>query len=362
MGNIPIIEMMRTLSFLWLLASCLGWYACQSVSDTHQTTPEKGKELEMAEAATAFLAVLPDSLKAQAQGAFSDSARLAWHFFPMERHGLSLRQMGAAPREKLFALLGIGLSAAGLEKTQTIMSLESVLHEMENRADDDFWRDPEGYNLSIFGQPGTEEPWSWRFEGHHVSLNYTSLEGGRVSATPNFLGSNPALVKEGAAKGREALQAEEEMGRALFFMLEVPQQTQAVIRDTAPREMVTFVDQRVQLDQFEGLPAAEMDASQQAALRSLIELYTGRAEGTFAAPYWARIDSAGFDKLYFGWAGGTEKGAPIYYRIHGPTLLIEYDNVQNGANHAHSVWRDPGRDFGYDWLMEHHQHAEDHSH
>lgn len=351
--------MTRLLNILFLGLTMSLLIACrpgQASSKGHAAAETSS----MSELAIDFAESLPDSLKALALRGFEDTARLAWHFFPMKRSGVALRQLDATQREKLFALLESGLSAQGMERTRTIMSLESVLHVLENREAGDTFRDPEAYHLTIFGVPADDQVWSWRFEGHHVSLNYTAAGGGRISATPNFMGSNPAKVRQGPSEGLEALVGEEEMGRALYFMLDDAQQKQVILRDTAPREIVTFVDQRVKMEVYEGLSASEMNSQQKDALRSLIEVYTGRAKEPLAAPYWARIDSVGFDKLYFAWAGSVEKGEPMYYRVHGPTLLIEYDNVQNGANHAHSVWRDPDRDFAYDWLGKHHQSASHH--
>jgi hypothetical protein len=129
----------------------------------------------------------------------------------------------------------------------------------------------------------------------------------------------------------------------------------AIIRDTAFADIITGNDPKVQKLDLAGLAAADMSAEERKQLRRLIEIYVGRMTATSAKDALQRLDRAGFENLRFAWAGGIESGQPHYYRIHGPTLLIEYDDTQNGANHIHTVYRDLTRDFGGDALRAHYR-------
>jgi hypothetical protein len=129
----------------------------------------------------------------------------------------------------------------------------------------------------------------------------------------------------------------------------------ALIDAKAPAEILTRNDPKVASLAIEGLSAASMSERERAQLKRLLEVYVGRMTADAARDAWARIERAGFDKLHFAWAGGTDMGQPHYYRIHGPTLLIEYDDTQNDANHIHTVYRDLERDFGGDVLRAHYR-------
>jgi hypothetical protein len=102
-----------------------------------------------------------------------------------------------------------------------------------------------------------------------------------------------------------------------------------------------------------GVQASAMTPAQREKLMALIDVYTGVMAPDVAAERMARLRKAGVDKIAFAWAGGAERGKKHYYRIQGPTFLVEYDNVQNDGNHIHSVWRDFDGDFGRDLLREH---------
>jgi hypothetical protein len=160
-------------------------------------------------------------------------------------------------------------------------------------------------------------------------------------------------VPSGPSAGLRILAAEEDEGRALVTSLAADQQKTAIIAPETTNDIVTANKPRVELKQFEGLPAAKMTAAQKAQLRKLIDVYAMRVPEAQRKAQMARMEKAGFDTLHFAWAGSLEPGRKHYYRVHGPTLLIEYDNSQNDANHIHSVWRDPENDFGGDPLRKH---------
>jgi hypothetical protein len=170
---------------------------------------------------------------------------------------------------------------------------------------------------------------------------------------PLFMGANPARVPSGPKAGLRLLAAEEDTARALIEMMSADRRALAVISKDAFDGVVTRNDPRVKALALEGLAAADMSPPEQAQLRKLLNTYAGRMSDAAARDQLERIERAGFGKLHFAWAGSAESGQPHYYRIHGPTVLIEYDNTQNDANHVHSVWRDLERDFGGDALRAH---------
>ncbi|MDX2283159.1 MAG: DUF3500 domain-containing protein [Bacteroidia bacterium] len=320
-------------------------------------TPRSGQAVPVSpalvEAAAACYASLDESQRARALLPFGSDERQNWHFYPKERAGLPLELMRPEQRGLVRSLLGAVLSEPGLARAEQIMQLELVLRELEQRAPDDRWRHPELYYLSFFGKPSADTPWAFRFEGHHLSLNVQAAGRQGVALTPALFGANPGEVRAGSRTGLRVLRAEEELGRALMGMLDSAQRRRAWISREAPYELITFVDRKVTLTEYQGLPASAMSLRQQEALRLLIEVYTGSFEPELARSYWQQIEAAGFGNLYFAWMGELEPRKPHYYRIHGPRLLIEYDNVQNEANHIHAVWRDPANDFGEDLLRRH---------
>ena len=311
----------------------------------------------MATAAEAYVGTLGSAERDRGTWALDAEQRVDWHFVPWERYGVRLKDMNPEQRTAAHGLLQSVLSSQGYLKATGVMQLEGILGQIEGRPDR---RDPEDYYFNIFGSPSEDGAWAWRFEGHHISMNFTSAGGGPPSVTPAFLGSNPHVVGEGPNAGRRLLGAEEDLARDLMALLTDAQLRTVIIESEAPRDIVTGNARMVELDQFEGLPASEMNDAQRQALMQVIEEYLNNAVADIAKAEMQRIHEAGLENLHFAWAGSTERGEGHYYRIHGPTVLIEYDNVQGGANHVHSVWRDPQNDFGDDLLRRHYEEAEHH--
>jgi len=307
---------------------------------------------EMAQAASRFLGALDESQKAKAQFELKGDERENWHFIPKSRNGLPIKEMTPPQRKLAHALLTTGLSGHGYEKATNIMSLERILYDMEGAARK-FPRDPELYYFSIFGTPSAKGTWGWRVEGHHLSANFTIVDGEFLAGTPSFMGSNPGEVRSGPRKGLRVLSDEEDLGRTLIKALNEEQRKKAIFTDMAPKEIITEAKRKVEPLEQVGVAASDLDSSQVAMLRKLIEAYVQRLRPDLAREDLAKIDKAGIAKVYFGWAGGIEKGAPHYYRVQGPTFLLEYDNTQNDANHIHAVWRDFQGDFGEDLLRKH---------
>jgi hypothetical protein len=304
--------------------------------------------------ARAFLSTMNASERADATFPFDDPERTRWAYVPQKRTGIPLKAMEAEQRAAAFGLLGTGLSERGTGLARGIIELEGTLGELEGMLSRVVLRrDPELYYLSLFVGPGGTQPWGWRFEGHHLSVNVTELGPHGQIVAPLFMGANPARVPSGPAKGQRLLAAEEDLAFELLQMLDSQQRARATIAGETFGDIVTRNDPTVAAMAFTGLPAAEMTIVQQRQLRRLLEVYAGRMADSSAHRQLQRIDDAGFERLHFAWAGAHQPGNPHYYRIHGPTVLVEYDNSQGSANHIHTVWRDLENDFGGDLLRKH---------
>lgn len=295
------------------------------------------------EAAATGLLDAAGAARQQVELAFDSADRTEWHYVPRSRAGFAIGEMTDAQRRATWALLDTGLSRGGREKVDGILKIESVLGQLEGNSS---FRDPGKYHVAVFGKPGTGA-WGWRFEGHHLSLNFTM--GSEVATTPAFLGAHPAEVASGPQRGLRVLAAEEDLGRALFASLTAEQRRRATISASAPADIVTRASRRVSLARFEGLAAKEMTAEQRAALLRLIAVYAENFQPDLARAHLDRIRAAGVERIHFAWAG--DPGQSHYYRVHGPTHVIEYDN--RGGDHIHTVFRDIERDFG-DGLLERH--------
>jgi hypothetical protein len=262
--------------------------------------------------------------------------------------------MNPGQRAAAFGVVSTGLSERGTRLAHGIIELEGILGELEGMPSRILLRrDPELYYLSLFVGPGATHPWGWRFEGHHLSVNVTDLGPHGQIVAPLFMGANPARVPSGARQGHRLLAAEEDLAFELLNMLEPDQRARATISPRTFGDIVTRSDPTVKPITFAGLPAAEMTTAQQRQLRRLLEVYSGRMADSAAHRQLQRIDDAGVARLHFAWAGAHQPRQPHYYRIHGPTVLVEYDNSQGSANHIHTVWRDLENDFGGDLLKTH---------
>jgi hypothetical protein len=324
-----------------------------------QDDPAASVAARMRVAAEAVVAAFPATAREQLIRPFEDRDRLDWHYTPRQRNGVALKGLDARSRDAIHALLRTALSAAGYRKIVNIIELELVLREMETFG---AMRDPERYHLTVYGAPSRSDAWGWRFEGHHLSLNFT-LAGDRfVVDTPSFLGSNPARVAAGPRAGLRVLAAEEDEARALLESLSETQRAIAVFDTRSYGDIVTTNAARVDPLKPVGIAASQLDAQQRARLEKLIDVYASTFEAALAQARMARVRQAGLDDVRFGWAGPTVRGRPHYYRVQGPTYLIEYDASQNGGNHVHTVWRDFTGDFGRDLLREHYRMARGTSH
>jgi hypothetical protein len=307
----------------------------------------------MAAAAADWLASLEPGQRAKACFPFpATDERTTWYYTPTERGGLPLAEMGPVSQRLANRLLASGLSQGGYATAATIMGLENVLDAREGwrrgydgRRVPHRGRDPQLYFVSVFGDPGPGA-WGWRAGGHHLALNYTLAADGGISASPLFLGANPALTRLVGPGVLRPLAAEEDLARSLLDALAPDQRAAATLSPEAPDDILQRNRPRVRPGPPEGLAAAGMLPQQRELLGGLLRQYFGRLPGPLADLQAGRSLGERLEAVHFGWAGPAEPGRPHYYRLQGPGLHIEYDNVQDGANHVHSVWRDPEGDFG----------------
>lgn len=310
---------------------------------------------EMARAGNAWLGLLSDSQRRAAQLAWAGRARRDWHYVPRSRPGVALRDMTSAQTAAAWDLLGTLLSARGLDQVRGQLQIEQVLGEMTGSLR---FRDPGNYALVVFGDPSGQAPWAWRFEGHHLSLSVVVGPEHGVGVTPVFFGANPARVPNGHAHaGFRLIGAEEDAAFGLVRSLEGPLRTQTIIAERALGDIVSGPGREVSLQRTEGIPVSRLGGVQQSGVMQILQLYAGTMRDEIATAAMTRLREAGLDTLHFAWAGSLEPGRPHYFRIHGPTALIEYDNTQDGANHVHSVWIDPRGMFGQDMLQRHYRNA-----
>ena len=317
----------------------------------------RGDGPEPAAYAASFLKALPADLRSAASFPLDSPERRVWNFVPMDRVGVSMLKLDDPQSELLGPLLATALSPEGLLAARDVMKHENILRRLETEAGvaNASRRDPGLYYTAVFGTPSKKSPWAWRFEGHHLSINVTELPGQSPIVAPLFVGANPARIPSGPNTGFRLLAAEEDLGREFITLLPNEKRAVALIRDTAFGEILTGNDPKVQKLELAGLAAAQMSDGERAQLRRIIEQYVGRMTELSAKDAMARLDRAGFGEVRFAWAGGIEPGQPHYYRIHGPTMLIEYDDTQSNVNHIHTVYRDLERDFGGDVLRAHYR-------
>ena len=315
------------------------------------SAPQVAAAQAMAAAANAFLRSLTDDQRSRATFALDDDRRFEFRYTPRARAGLALKEMTDAQRRLAHALVKTGLSVRGYTTATQIIDLENVLRELERGS---IARDPELYFVAIFGTPG-KGAWGWKFEGHHLSTNFTIVGDRPVVFAPAFMGANPAIVRDGPRQGLRPLRDEEDVARELMAAFTDAQRKEVIFDVTAPREMITAEKRETNPLEPGGLPMSAMTPAQKRILDRLLDVYLGRMASELARTRLEALQQAGMDRITFGWAGGLEAGGPHYYRVQGPTFLIEYDNTQNNANHIHSVWRDFANDFGRDLLRQHYK-------
>ncbi|MEJ2867625.1 DUF3500 domain-containing protein [Actinomycetospora sp. OC33-EN08] len=360
----------------------------------------------MAGAAASWIETLDDEQAAQGSWEWpgskaAEAERLRWYYTPTDHGGLTLHEQLPQQQRAAMRLLATGLSEAAYVSASTIMGLENVLDLTEGFATGfarDRGRDPGMYYLRVFGDPEGDAPWGWRFGGHHVSVNHLVVDGEAVAGSPCFLGADPMVSPLLGGQELRPLGGIEDAGRALLHALDAGQRERAILTPTAPADIIGanrvevspgdrliplpdlwrghFDDQTLEdrlwsmhdglesrlgvteadraATEFaarpKGIAATDLSSSQRDVLRAVVAVYLDRMPEGLVEREYERLD---LGAVHFAWAGGAERGDPHYYRLEGPGLLAEWDNTQRDVNHAHSVWRVPGHEFGRDVLADH---------
>ena len=301
----------------------------------------------MAEAAKAFSATLTDAQRELAAFSFDDAERLNWHYIPRERKGLPIRDLEGDALKTGLALLRSGLSEVGYDQALNVMSLEELLYLLEGgtRKERRSKRDPKKYYISIFGKPGNKGSWAWRIEGHHLSLNYTIVDGELVSTTPEFFGANPGFVDAGPGREIRVLGAEEDIARQILKQCTPDQVKKCWLSKDAPDDIRSRGTTQPDTSAAVGLAVKDMSADQKKLMADLLTEYLQNMPADVASERRKQINEGGKNNIYFAWWGDSERNARHAYRVQGPTFLIEYNNTQNSANHVHAIWRNIDGDF-----------------
>ena len=372
--------------------------------DETPTPARRRVAAQMAEEAARLIDSLDDRQRTIALWPFpSDDERRLWFYTPTDHGGLTLAAMTAPQHRLVFRLVASGLSTAAYVTASTIIGLENVLDQLEGFTasfERPRGRDPLMYFTRFFGLPSPDGTWGWRLGGHHVSLNFTIINGVLSAATPLFFGADPASSPLLGPHPLRPLAGVEDLARELTRSLSDEQRQLAIVAPRAPTDLVGAnrpslvdgdlpiplpqifrrrfegeVDDRLQRAQDrmnasigvgaadleamsftrrpKGLAAAMMHGGQRDMLDALLRLYVDRLPDDVAGEEAAKFSGEALDAVHLLWAGGLEPGQPHYYRLHGPTLLVEYDNSARDANHVHTVWRDPRGDFADDPLARH---------
>ncbi len=318
-----------------------------------KTTPAR-----MQLAAGKFVASLSPELKKKGMFDFADAQRTKWFFTPQQdkeknytRKGARLEEMTPEQKTAAVALLKTGLSAKGFEQASGIMGLEALLADLEGPKGA-MTRNTGWYFVSVFGEPTATGKWGWRFEGHHLSVNYTLDKGEVVSATPLLFGVNPAEVKAGDKKGLRITPEIEDNARALIKSLTAEQDK--IAKQPAPKNYSELEIKEGQPKADVGAPvgitADKLTADQKATLTKLLQAYLDRMPEDLAATEQKRAKDTAPEKMFFAYAGSPTPGEAYTYRVYAPEFVVEFLNVQadsakNPANHIHSAWRRLPSDF-----------------
>lgn len=328
---------------------------------------QAGAATAMRQAADTFLAALTPEQRARAATSFDDEERFNWNERPMARPGVVLKELTGPQRRLAMELLRTSVGSGGLHKMQMSLAREPILSATQSTTEGASLRDPELFYLSVFGTPSATDPWGWRFEGHHISANFT-IRGDRVSNAPLFIGAQPndlsADLSEPARQAADQVPAalavrmmtgEEDKARALVQALDPGQRAIVVFDRTEERDadMLTGINNRrtTPLDPS-GLVAGQMTSEQKALLVDLVEEYLTRMPPDVAADRRSRLlEGTALDAIAFQWHGGIEEGQAHNYTVQGPTFIIEYAQSRGGnVGHVHTIWRDFDGDFGEDIL------------
>lgn len=331
---------LSAIAMLILLIPCLSDMA---IADDGSDKPG----LSMAAAAVKLAEVLPADQKQKLMYKYDDPERLNWHFIPRDRNGIVLWDLNGEPRQAAEQLVKVGLSAAGHAKVLQVRSLEEVLYLFEG-GEEDYRRNrrhPHKYHITVFGTPAPTGLWGWRFEGHHLSLNFSIQDGVVVSSTPEMFGANPALIDAGPGRQLRILAGREDIARQILKACNEDQKKKMWISETAPDDIRGGGVAQPIVDSAIGLRYADMSPEQQKLFKDLLGEYLSAMPAQVVRDRMKAIEKSGMDDIRMGWWGESELNKRHHYVIQGASFIIEYNNTQNDANHVHAIWRNVGGDF-----------------
>jgi hypothetical protein len=334
-----------------------------------KTFAQQGYNDEIKQTAISFINSLDVLQKRSALLSFNDTARIKWNNLPVglrARAGISIGNLNDDQRKLLHRILSASLSSQGYLKATSIMHLDNLLNwyydslYYKKAIDSAALRElmelkwtHRNYYLAFFGLP-SDSIWSYKVEGHHLSINFT-FTSGQLSVTPLFVGSDPAEFQFSEYAGWRILGQEEDLGIKLINMLSSSQQKKATMSMDVPMDIITSAESGKRLVDNWGIRGADMNRQQQDILKYIIREFVFNLEYEKAINEYDKILKAGIEKIYFGWIGPYEEIKPHYYILNGPTFLIEFDNRGFGGNgnHIHCIWREKGNEFGEDILKKH---------
>ncbi|MFC7531727.1 DUF3500 domain-containing protein [Actinoplanes sp. GCM10030250] len=305
---------------------------------------------DAARCALALVATLDSDQLALVRGGLADAGLRRWTYLPGDRPGLPMEHLTAAQHDLAVELLRSAHSPGGGDLAVGAIEVERVRRGLTSGSPPDGDR----YWLRVLGDPESGEPWGWRINGHHLAVHVVVAPDGTTTFTPHFVGSEPAVVRHGPAAGRRILGPEEDLARELAGSLDADQRTLGISAEVAPDDILTRYDPVADPAVLpEGIGRDLLRPDQRNTLDRLVRRYLDRAPRAYAGACWREAEAAGLDRIRFAWAGPTDPGQGHYYCVRGTDFLIEYDNTQDNANHAHSVWRHLRDDFGGDPLRGH---------
>jgi len=363
------------LCLMGLISVQCNWAIAHSI-------PEHSKSAhQMTETAQELLKNLSKPQIQQILYKFEDNAnRTYWTNAPVDsqsRNGLPIGRLSLAQRVLLHKLLISSTSTQGYHKLWGAVRGDDALKtEGDNRElnSEKFFNKNQSlgainYWLSFYGDPRIQNSWGYMITGHHLAANFTIVDG-KSTFLPMFYGSDPAHISTGAHAGHVFLPQERNRGAELLNSLNSKQKKVAIVSADIPSNKFGPKDfmgpgKKDSNPAFRGLAMSQMNPAQRKLLWVLIEEYVGNADFDVAETQLHKIRKDGEDNLYFMWMGAEDASGRIFYRVHGPSILIDFVDQRTGFDwntHPHTIVRDPSNDYGEDWLdkhiSEHHTHGQ----
>jgi hypothetical protein len=312
----------------------------QPSKDGDVDKPDKGTAKAVA-AANAFLESLDDQQRGKALLKYDSKKKATgWSNLPVTmvpRNGLRLGELNKKQRAAALDAIAAVLSKQGFQKVIDILNADDQLVKggNPNKFGTDY------YYLALFGKPSPTEPWMLQFGGHHLGLNVTVV-GKNSVLEPTHTGAQPSSFTRDGKKVRP-LGPENDLAFKLVNQLDAKRQAQAVL-GAKPRNLALGPGQDNKVIKPEGIKGSALTKEQRGTLLELIAAWVDILPDDAAASRRDQI-KAKLDDTFFAWYGPTTDGSAVYYRIQGPTLVIEYA-PQGGTNHIHTIIRDPSNDYG----------------